>query len=140
MSDAANPFAAFDPFMRFWTEFAGRCAAAGAPPPSPPADLLSQMRRAFFDALAQQADQFLRGEAFLAVMKQTMESSLAWQQTLNQFLQKGLSASQIPSRADADHVVVLLRGLEERLHERLDDLARRIERVESVSGLTQPAR
>jgi hypothetical protein len=121
----------FDPFMQFWGEFVKKVSAAGAtPPPQPPPDVLLQMRRAFLDAMAQQADQFMRSEAFLNALKQGMEASLAWQQGFNQMMQKGLASAQVPSRADSDHMVVFLRGMEERLLERIDELAARVDSIE----------
>lgn len=123
-----------DPFMRFWTDLMNRITAAGLTPPKPPPDLMQQLRRTFFDALAEQADQFLRSEAFLNAMKQAMETSLTWQQAINQFLHKGLAAVQIPSRADAEHMVTLLRGMEERVLDRIEDLSRRVAALESARG------
>src|SRR5215470_11133640 len=118
-------FPGLDPFMKFWSDFMGKMAATGMPSFQPSPDMLNQMRRTFFDALAEQADTFMRSEAFLAAMKQGMETSLAWQQALNQFLQKGLAAAQVPSKVDSDHLVSLVRGMEERVLERMDELARR---------------
>lgn len=136
MSSNSNPFFGNDPFTRFWTDFMGKLASTGFTPPQPAPDVLKDIRRTFFDVLAEQADQFMRSEAFLNMMKQGVESGLAVQQTMSQFMQKGLQAAQMPSRADADHFVVLLRGMEDRIVERLDDLARRVDRLES--DLTQP--
>lgn len=133
MSGEAS-YTGIDPFMRFWTDLMSRLTAAGLSPPQPSQDLMQQLRRAFFDALAEQADQFLRSEAFLNAMKQGMETSLAWQQAINQFLQKGLAAAQIPSRADAEHLVVLLRGMEERVLDRIEDLSKRVAALESERG------
>lgn len=139
MSENNNPFSMVDPFMKFWSDLAGRMTAAGMPTQQPPADVLTQIRRAFFDAMAEQADQFLRSEMFLNALKQSMDISLAWQQTMNQTLQRGLSAAQMPTRNDVDHMVVLVRGMEERLMERLDDVTRRVERMESTVGGSRSA-
>jgi hypothetical protein len=122
-----------DPFMKFWSDFMGKMAASGMPSFQASPDFMSQMRRTFFDAMAQQADEFLRSEAFLSAMKHSMETSLAWQQAVNQFLQKGLAAAQMPSKVDSDHLVSLVRGMEERVLERMDELARRIDRLETAA-------
>ena len=123
----------FDPFMKFWGDFMGKMGAAGMPTPQPSQDFMNQMRRAFFDAMATHADQFMRSEAFLSMMKQGMETSLAWQQSINQFLQKGLAAAQMPSKVDSDHLVSLVRGMEERVLERMDELNKRIDRLEGAN-------
>lgn len=134
MSTNSNPFFGADPFTRFWTDFMGKMAATGIAPPQPTPDVLKDIRRVFFDAMAEQADQFMRSEMFLNMMKQGVDASLAWQQMLAQNLQKGLNAAQMPSKADTDHVAVLLRGMEDRIVERLDDLARRVDDLESTSS------
>jgi hypothetical protein len=138
MSTNTNPFFGADPFTRFWSDFMAKLASAGIAPPQPAPDILKDIRRTFFDALAEQADQFMRSEAFLGMMKQGVEASLAWQRTMSQFMQKGLNAAQIPSSADADHFVVLLRGMEDRIVERIDDLARRVDNLESKSSDRNP--
>lgn len=120
-----------DALGAFWTEFARLVASAPFQTAGPEA--FQQMRRALLDTMAQQADAFLRSEAFLNAMKQTLDSSLAWQQMVNQYLQKGLSAMQMPTGADTGQIAQLVRGLEQRLSRRIDALERRLERA-------QPAR
>ncbi|QOJ14576.1 MAG: hypothetical protein HRU75_07955 [Planctomycetia bacterium] len=134
-TDFSQAFAGADAFGAFWSDFVKRMASGGIPSPAPAAppspDVLAQIRRAFFDAMSQHADQFMRSEPFLTAMKQAMEHSLALQQATNDMIRKGLSAAQIPSRADADHITLLVRGVEERLVDRLERLTARIERMES---------
>ena len=120
-----------DAFAQFWTDFMKRSAGMGVAPPQPAPDVMTQMRKAFFDALAEHADRYMRSEAFLQAMKQSMDSTLAWQQQMNEFLHRSLSAAQMPSHTDTDHAVVLLRGMEDRIVGRLNDLAERIERLET---------
>lgn len=125
-----------DAFTAFWTDYWGRLASsgAGAAIPQPPPDVMAQMRKTFFDAMSEHMDGVMRSEAFLNAMKQSMDHALAWQQMLNQTLQKGLSGAQMPSRDSADHVVMLVRGMEERVLGRLEDLAKRIEKLEKPPG------
>lgn len=122
-----------DPFTAFWSEFWGKFGAPGAPGasvPPPQPEVFERMRKAFFDAMAQQAEQFLRSETFLKAMKQAMDNALGVQQMMNESLRKGLSAAQAPTRADADHVSQLVRDAEERILDRLEALDRRVERLE----------
>lgn len=124
-----------DPFSAFWTDFWARAAASGAGAiPQPPPDAMAQMRKAFFDALSEHMEGFMRSEAFLNAMKQSMDHALAWQQMMNQTLQKGLSGAQMPSRDSADHVVLLVRGMEERVLGKLEDMVTRIEKLEKQTG------
>lgn len=126
--ESANPFA--DPFSHFWGEFVKWTSPPGGPPISPSNEVLQHLRSMFLQAMASQADQFMRSETFLSSMKQGMDNALAWQKAMNEVLQRGLSAAQVPSRADADHLVVLLRGLEERLLKKMDDLSDRVGQLE----------
>ena len=119
-----------DPFSAFWTDFwskagvAPSAAAAGGTPSFGP-ELMERWRKAFFEALSRSSEEYLRSDAFLRMMKQSMDQSLTWQQAINQQVQQGLAAAQMVSRADVDHLVSLLRGLEERLMHRLDALENR---------------
>jgi flagellar biosynthesis chaperone FliJ len=65
-------------------------------------------------------------------MKQSMDNALALQQTVNESLQKGLASAQMPSSNDADHVVMLIRGMEERLADKIDKLTERMGKLEKA--------
>jgi len=47
-------------------------------------------------------------------------------------LQKGLAAAQMPSLVDQEQVVGMIRGTEDRLFTRLDEIQSRIERLEKA--------
>lgn len=130
MADSTYTGTPADPFINFWTEFWKKAATLGAATPQPPPDVMSQLRKMFFDAMSEHAERYMRSEAFLSAMKQSMENTLAWQQQMNAFMQKNLAAAQAPSRVDADHTVVLVRGMEDRLMARLEKLDRRIAALE----------
>lgn len=119
-----------DAWNSFWSEFLSKSVPPGASPISPPTDFAERMRKSFFEALTKYFEEYLRSEAFLNSMKQSMDHALAWQQALNQYMQKSLSAAQSPTRADADHVVLLIRGMEDRVMARLDEVTQRIEKLE----------
>lgn len=127
-----SPFGAQDPFSAFWQDLMARSIASGMTGmgQNPSLEAMNQMRRIFFDTFAQHAEKFMRSEAFLQSMKQAMDAGLAWQQTLNQAMQKNLAAAQMPSRADVEHVALLVRGVEDRLSHKLDALQQRIENLE----------
>lgn len=129
MNQGASGIPGMDAFQAFWSDFAARMASSGVKPPTP--DAAAQMRKAFFEAMSQHAEQVLRSEAFLQAMKQGMDNALAWQHALNQVMQKGLAAMQMPSRTDAEHLAVLVRGMEDRLLDRLSEIEQRLERIES---------
>ncbi len=129
MPDGGEANRQTDPFMAAWAQFAkgGSWPSGGATAGS---EVMDQMRQMFLDSMAAHADQFMRSEAFLGAMKRTVDNSLAWQQALNETLQRTLSAAQLPTKSDADHLVALVRGLEDRLVEKLDDLSQRVRRLE----------
>lgn len=122
-----------DAFTAFWTEFWKKAGAAGSAP-SPQSETFEQMRKAFFDAMARYAEEFMRSEAFLKAMKQSMDQALGWQKMMNDVLRQGLSAAQVPTRGDADHVALLVRGMEERIVERIGRLEKRMAELESRPG------
>lgn len=96
---------------------------------------MKRMRQAFFDAWAKHCDEFLRSDAFLDVLKKSMDSALAFKQELNEFLTKALHDQQMPARSDTDSILLVLRSMEDRVLERMDRLAHRVEALESsMSG------
>ena len=129
---ATNSTGPGDPFGAMWAEWIKHMVPAGVSPPAPNSETMEHIRRVFFDMMASQADQFMRSEAFLASMKQATDNAVAWQKTMNEAMQRGLAAVQVPSRADAEHLVALVRGMEERLVDRLDELQSRVRQVEKV--------
>ncbi len=131
MPDSHNNGVGVDPFTGFWTDMMGKMASAGvaAPPTSP--DMMAGMRKAFFGAMTEYADDFMRSEQFLTAMKKSMDSSLALRQQINQFLTSGLQSAQMPTRSDTDHIVLLVRGLEDRIVGKLDALSERVEQLET---------
>lgn len=138
-----TPFGGADPFTALWSEWMKKLAASvpgGAEAASATAtsEMAGQMRKTFFDAMSQHADQYMRSDAFLAAMKQSMDNALAWQQMVNQFLQKGVSGAQLPTRADSEHVVRLIRGMEDRLIAKLENMEGRVARLEKAAGVETP--
>lgn len=118
-------------FATFWQDMFARMTpptAAGVPPMQP--EFIDRWRKAFFDAMTKSMDDYMRSEAFLQSMKQSMDQALSWQKMMNEHLQKGLSAAQMPSREDSDHVVRLLHGIEDRILQRLEKLEQRLDKVE----------
>ena len=85
-----------NPFLAFWNDFYTKMVAAGLAPGQNPQDAAEQMRRSFFDAMSQYADEFLRSEVFLKAMKQSFDNVVAMQGATKQYLQKGLAAAQCP--------------------------------------------
>ncbi len=133
MTGFAGPGSETDPFTKFWSDM---MAGMGGAAPQAPAqeDMLRQMRRTFFDAWAQQCEEFMRSDAFLAMMKQSMETALAFREKTNEFLNKTLNDAQMPSREDTDSIQIAIRTLQEQVLDRLDGLSQRVEALEARNG------
>jgi len=128
-----------DPFSRFWVDLMSKMS--GTPFAPTPAqmqdDTMKRMRQAFFDAWAKHCDEFLRSDAFLDVLKKSMDSALAFKQELNEFMTKALHEKQMPARSDTDSILLVLRSMEDRVLERIDRLSDRVDALETpTSGAT----
>ena len=135
---ATNNHASADPFTMFWSDWMAKMTGMGAPAASAPMQeqVMKQMRQAFFDAWAQHCDEFMRSEMFLDAMKRSMDSSLAFRQQLNEFFTRTLHEGQAPARSDTDSIMLVLRSFEERVLNRIDDLAERVTDLEAHLGRT----
>ncbi len=120
-----------DAFTSFWGDLMGQMATVGFTPPAMNPDMSNHMRKAFFSVLSNHAEEFMRSEQFLSAMKQSMDNALAMKQQMNQFFQQNLRAFNMPTSSDTEHVARLVRGMEERMMERLDDLDIRLGQLES---------
>lgn len=129
-----------DPFSKFWLDMMGQMANAAMPKTSasPQEEAMKKMRQAFFDAWERHCVEVMGSDAFLDMMKQSMDNALAFRQHMNTFLEKAVSESQIPTRGDTDAIVQVLRSLEERVLDRLEDLSRRVDRLEARAGNRSP--
>ena len=109
-------------------------AGLGSAPSSAREDAVKRMRRAFFDAWADHCDEFMRSEVFLDAMKKSMDGALAFKQQVNEFLTRSLHENQMPARSDTDSIMLVLRSMEERVLERIDQLSGRVERLEGTTS------
>lgn len=134
MSTSPNASAGpFDPVTKFWQDLWAQATSAmpsATPPPAPAPELLAQMRRAFFDAMARFCDDYMRSPQFLDMMKQTMDNALAFRKQLNEFLAGALHASQMPTQDDTGEVLETLHAIESRVLQRVEELSHRIAALE----------
>lgn len=120
-----------DPITKFWSDVMASMGAGTMPKPPSQEDILKQMRRAFFDAWAAKCEDFMQSDAFLGMMKQSMESTLAFREKTNEFLKSSLGSAQMPSRDDTDSILITLRSLQEKMLDKLDGLSDRVARLET---------
>jgi len=108
---------------------------------SPPPDVLKQIRSGIFQALAQSWEEFTRSPEFLESMKQWMDTAINFRRMSNDFMAKVRNEIQAPSRDDIDTVMLTVRHMEKRVLDRVEELAVRIEKLDSrLNGhAAQPA-
>ncbi len=125
-----------DPFSRFWVDLMSKMSGTPfAPTASQMQDeAMKRMRQAFFDSWAKHCDEFLRSDAFLDILKKSMDSALAFKQELNEFMTRALHEKQMPARSDTDSILLVLRSMEGRVLERLDQLSRRVDALEKPTA------
>jgi hypothetical protein len=135
-----------DPFTAFWQDAMAKSpfGMMGTPPADTNDEMFKRMRQSFFDAWEKHCIEFMGSETFLSSMKKSMDTAIAFRKQVNEFLTKTMSQAQIPTKADNDTIVEILRGIEEGVTKRLDDISRRVSALEtSLNGaerVTRPTR
>lgn len=151
-----------DPFTAFWRDVWARSAAsmpnpmAGAIPnpmggampgfdPQTAAAMFSpeamrRMQAAFYDAMAQQAEQTMRSPQFLEAMKRSMDQALQVKRQMDDFLKSNLANAFETATGGANtEILAAIRQssaqLQAHLDARIDRIEARVERLEqAVSG------
>ena len=134
-----TPFDQAQKFTSIWAEMAAKLASAGmtfdpaatateAAEKSPP-DMAKQVRDATFQTMSQYAQQFMRSEQFLEMMKKSMDASIAWQRQMNEFLTKAHHASESVARADVNDLHRSVRHLEQRTLDQMEQLAEKLDQI-----------
>jgi len=135
MSNGSQGQGPSDPFTKAWSDLFARMTSPAGPAPAAqqstwPDETVKQMQRTFFDAMAKQADEFLRSPQFLTMMKQMMDQSMAFKQQVDRFITEAYRGAQMPAQADMQDLTGTLHGIEERLMSRIEELERRLEAAE----------
>ncbi len=112
-------------FQKMWLDSWSKMIQATSTfsPNSPPPELLRQMRGGMFQALSEAWEEFMRSPTFLEGTRQWMDNVTTWRKASNDFLAKTRNELQAPSREDIDNVMRSVRHLEQRLLDRMDELA-----------------
>lgn len=120
-------------FAKMWTDFAGKMATAGVSfaPESTPPDAAKQMRGAFFKALSDYCEEYMRSPEFLDSWKQAMDGAIQFRRQMNESLGKMHHELGGTSRQDVDRTMIAISHLERRL---VDTMERAAERVDEVAG------
>jgi hypothetical protein len=128
---------------RVWTEFATKMMSTGMSlgPENAPPEVSKQMRTLMFQAMSQQAEQYMRSPQFTDMMKQSMDAAITVKKQLNDFLTQAHHAGQGVARQDVDALLRSVHHLETRVLDslenvtaRLDKITQRLEALEGGNG------
>lgn len=123
-------------FQKIWADTFTRMIQAGCTftPDSAPPDVLRQIRSGIFQALSQSWDEFLRSPQFLEGMKQWMGAATTMRKTAADLLTKAQHEMQMPAREDAEDILLSVRQVENRILDRIEDLAKQVAALEGRLG------
>src|SRR5208282_3343633 len=83
-----------------------------------------------FKTMADQADQFMRSEAFLQSMKQSLDSALNFQKQYQTMLSDWRHSTEGVASSDIDAAMMMLRKMETRVLDRLEDLDKQLRGID----------
>ena len=129
----------YQQFTRMWLDFVAKMAEAGAAAvtSSVPSDGARQIRDAYFQALGQYTEEFMRSPQFLEMMKQSTDAAVALRQQTNDLLAQAHHAMGGLARPDVDSLLMAVRRCETRVLDKLDELHARVEGMESRLGAVE---
>jgi len=118
-------------FGQLWLEMLSRSGSlfGQVKPGDAPPEAAKQMRGAVFKSMADQAEQFMRSETFLQGMKQSLDAALNFQKQYQATLTEFRHATEGVASGDIDAAMMMLRQMESRVLDRLEDLDARIKGI-----------
>lgn len=152
----ANAVPGSDPITAFWRDVWARSAAAGgaggAAMPGMPGvggdaaaafmtpEAMRRMQGAFFEAMAQYAEQYMKSPQFLEAMKRSMDQALQFRQQMDSFLKNNMaSAFDAATGGSNAEVLGAIRQMGSQLQAQIAKIDERVSDLESaVTG--KPAR
>lgn len=139
-----------DPITAFWRDVWARAAASSSMPgmpgmpgaaPSDPAgpflspDALRRMQAAFFDAMAQYAEQYMRSPQFLDAMKRSMDQAVQFRQQMDDFLKSNMAAAfESASGGASTEILGAIRQVTAQLQSAIASIDRRLADLEAAIG------
>lgn len=95
-------------------------------------ETMRRMQSAYFDAMAQYAEQYMRSPQFLESMKKSMDQALELRRQMDDFLKQNMAEMFEATSGGANtELLGAIRQLERTVTRRLDDLSERLTRLES---------
>lgn len=128
--NSEKPHDPTEAFTAFWNDAMSRMnlpgmGGMGVQPPSAE-DAARQMQRVFLDAWAKYCDDVMRSEPFLEMLKKSMDNAMTFKKQVNDFLAQAHKEGQAPARSDVDDVAVMVKRMEGRLMQRVEELEARL--------------
>ena len=127
-------------FTELWADLVSKIASAafaGSASSTPP-EVARQIRSAVFQSMSQSTEDFLRSPMFLAMMKQSLDATLACRKRMDEFLTAMHHNTQGIARQDIDSMMLLIRHLETRILDRIEGISTRMDtickRLEEIEG------
>jgi hypothetical protein len=116
---------------QLWLDMCSRMGSMinSVQPGAPPTEAARQLRGAAFKNMAEQAEQFMRSEQFLDAMKQCLDRTLETQKQYQAFMTNLRHATEGVAAQDVQAVMVLMRQMESRVLDRLDDVTHQLDRL-----------
>jgi hypothetical protein len=128
------PNGEFDPMNQFgqlWLQMLQHSGSmfGNIKPGDAPPEAAKQLRGAMFKSMAEQADQFMRSETFLKGMKESLDAALNFQKQYQSMMTEMRHSTQGVASSDIDGAMVMLRQMETRVLDRLEDLDGRLRQI-----------
>lgn len=167
MADAPGTPPPVDPMTAFWRDVWARGAAsmpnmpgmpsmpgmAGMPGAADPGaaaaafmspDAMRRMQAAFFEAMAQYAEQYMRSPQFLEAMKRSMDQALQLRRQMDDFLKFNMaSAFESATGGSNSEILGAIRQTADQLKAHIDNsiakLDARVSNLETATGAAKPA-
>jgi len=149
MADNTTNTPPIDPITGFWRDMWARTAATGGMPGMPgmpnmgdPAasgafltpEAMKRMQSAFYDAMAQYAEQYMRTPQFLEAMKKSMDQAMQFRQQMDGFLKQNMSQAFETATGGANtEILTAIRQSTTQLQMQIAKLEERIAELEGGS-------
>lgn len=153
MADQSAPHTSVDPITAFWRDVMARsgAAAGGAGMPGMPGmpnmdpaaasafmtpEAMKRMQGAFFEAMTQYAEQYMRSPQFLEQMKKSMDQAMQFRRQMDDFLKTNMSTAFESATGGANSEILgAIRQSTAQLQSQIAKLEQRVNDLESsVTG------
>lgn len=138
-----------DPVTAFWRDVMAR---AGVPAPTmpqmpaapagmsfvPTPDMVRKMQSAWYDAMSEYAEQYMRSPQFLESMKKSMDQAVQMRQQVEEFMRTSMASSmKTAGVGGTTEILAAIKQSESAIRTELESLAERVSRLEKAAGVAE---